>query len=228
MKDFYSPKSDRPNAGRCALAAAVLMWIVVPALSGQTGIFSAAMTYDWGFPMGEQDLTRLDDNIRSGAGVGLDLTLRLIKNTSLAFTAVYQTFRPETDQIMEELGPTFQQAGLILETRGNRNFLILGIQARQIVTGGDGYVGFAFRLGGGYYLSLREKLDIQMTQYGRLFEYEIPLESVRAAGVNGGIGLEFVLWKNLSLFSEALYHHIFHSRSPVRFLTWRSGIRWTV
>jgi hypothetical protein len=217
-------------ARKVALAAVFLVWGGTPTVSAQSGDsgFSAAIALDWGFRMNKQDLTRLDDNLRSGAGVGLDFTYDIITNTSIDFLAAYQTFRPEAGKIMEELGPSFQHAGTVLSTKGMRDFLILGIQIRQFITGGDRSAGFSFRLGGGYYLSLQEKLNIQLIQYGRRFEYEIPLESVRSAGLNGGIGLEFVLWKNLSLFSECLYHHIFHSRSSIRFITWHSGIRWTI
>ncbi|HHS12354.1 MAG TPA: hypothetical protein ENN03_01145 [bacterium] len=184
-----------------------------------------------GYPMSPEFFT---DFWQMGIGFGGGAQYNFTDMTGFKVSYTYLPFKLNSDEFLklfEEMIP----AGMEIEIKGGAvNNSIISANLVQYLTPPDASFGFYIVAGAGYYLFSMGDLEMKVTYQGQTETVTEEMEDDMddKIGINGGVGLEFMIGTTMNLFFEGKYHYLFGEEEGfddtggmISFITAMAGIR---
>ena len=161
-----------------------------------------------GLPMGGEFFK---DYYKMGIGFGAEFKFNFTEKSSLGASFTYQPFKFDSDPFIDFLSDLMMVPGLTIELDGGDvNTSIFSANYFQYFTPPDASLSFYLTAGGGYYSFSTTDMSIVMKVSGQTLVDETEQgESESGFGINGGLGIEFLMGTKMYIFAEGKYHYTF-------------------
>ncbi len=207
---------------RLLISGLALFWLA-PQVQAQflSGRLSLGGFGTVGIPLWKDDPLVFMDDFAPGLGFGGEIGLAITGSTQLVVRLTYQTFRPDTDGMKEELAPQFGPDGTLNKTKGVMPIGMVSTHLRQHI----GWGGLYLTAGGGYALYKSGEIRLLAERNGFEFEEPVPRDTENGFFACSGLGFSSALSWRVSLFTEVNFYYVFKDNPNNVFLLFFAGGR---